>query len=187
MKDLEKVAPRAGFEPATNRLTAGCSTAELPGNTVLWRSAAAYSKPVSALQSRFSRPSGINLRIAAGIQAVQTSYVRRSGVLPVLIGQVRRKLELALEKAQGAEEEKAQQQRPKISLFGREIQMPESRPLRIAIGALLIVFGIFGFLPVLGFWMVPLGIFVLSYEFATVRRGRRRLAVWWQRRKGNGR
>ena len=28
-----EVAPRAGFEPATNRLTAGCSTAELPGNT----------------------------------------------------------------------------------------------------------------------------------------------------------
>ena len=27
-----EVAPRAGFEPATNRLTAGCSTAELPGN-----------------------------------------------------------------------------------------------------------------------------------------------------------
>ena len=29
----EKMAPRAGFEPATNRLTAGCSTTELPGNT----------------------------------------------------------------------------------------------------------------------------------------------------------
>ena len=27
------MAPRAGFEPATNRLTAGCSTTELPGNT----------------------------------------------------------------------------------------------------------------------------------------------------------
>jgi hypothetical protein len=27
-----EVAPRAGFEPATNRLTAGCSTTELPGN-----------------------------------------------------------------------------------------------------------------------------------------------------------
>jgi hypothetical protein len=26
-----ELAPRAGFEPATNRLTAGCSTAELPG------------------------------------------------------------------------------------------------------------------------------------------------------------
>ncbi len=28
----KEMAPRAGFEPATNRLTAGCSTAELPGN-----------------------------------------------------------------------------------------------------------------------------------------------------------
>jgi hypothetical protein len=26
------VAPRAGFEPATDRLTADCSTVELPGN-----------------------------------------------------------------------------------------------------------------------------------------------------------
>src|SRR5713226_7196024 len=29
---LRNLAPRAGFEPATNRLTAGCSTTELPGN-----------------------------------------------------------------------------------------------------------------------------------------------------------
>ncbi len=31
------MAPRAGFEPATNRLTAGCSTTELPGNTLRTR------------------------------------------------------------------------------------------------------------------------------------------------------
>ena len=31
-KPLKNLAPRAGFEPATNRLTAGCSTTELPGN-----------------------------------------------------------------------------------------------------------------------------------------------------------
>ncbi len=30
--------PRAGFEPATNRLTAGCSTTELPGNGAKARS-----------------------------------------------------------------------------------------------------------------------------------------------------
>src|SRR5262245_11901210 len=30
---LRRVAPRDGFEPSTNRLTAGCSTAELPGTT----------------------------------------------------------------------------------------------------------------------------------------------------------
>ena len=32
-KSLILLAPRAGFEPATNRLTAGCSTTELPGNS----------------------------------------------------------------------------------------------------------------------------------------------------------
>src|SRR5690242_2416210 len=32
VKLLELLAPGAGFEPATNRLTAGCSTTELPGN-----------------------------------------------------------------------------------------------------------------------------------------------------------
>ena len=30
---MKRMAPRAGFEPATNRLTAGCSTTELPRNT----------------------------------------------------------------------------------------------------------------------------------------------------------
>src|SRR5690606_11598882 len=32
------MAPRAGFEPATNRLTAGCSTTELPGSRSTGRS-----------------------------------------------------------------------------------------------------------------------------------------------------
>jgi hypothetical protein len=41
-----RMAPRAGFEPATNRLTAGCSTTELPGNTAaLACKAAAITKP----------------------------------------------------------------------------------------------------------------------------------------------
>jgi hypothetical protein len=69
----------------------------------------------------------------------------------------------------------------KISIFGREVAMPQSRWLRILIGVALIFFGILGFLPVLGFWMVPLGILVLSYEFAAVRRFRRRVSVWWER------
>ncbi len=71
----------------------------------------------------------------------------------------------------------------KISVFGREFAMPRSRGARIAIGSVLIVFGIFGFLPVLGFWMIPLGLLILSYEFASVRRLRRRFVVWWERRR----
>ena len=52
--------------------------------------------------------------------------------------------------------------------------MPHSRRKRVAIGVALIFFGFLGFLPVLGFWMIPLGVLVLSYEFAFVRRFRRR-------------
>jgi len=75
----------------------------------------------------------------------------------------------------------------KITIFGRELRMPRSRWLRVLIGIVLIVLGIFGFLPVLGFWMVPLGLLVLSYEFHLVRRLRRRSVVWWlKRRRRNG-
>lgn len=70
-----------------------------------------------------------------------------------------------------------------ILLFGRSFAMPRSRPLRICVGAFLMLFGVFGFLPVLGFWMLPLGLLVLSYEFAAMRRWRRRSAVWWGKRR----
>ncbi|MET3661118.1 hypothetical protein [Aquamicrobium ahrensii] len=71
----------------------------------------------------------------------------------------------------------------KIRLMGKEFMLPRSRRARIFIGVGLIALGCFGFLPVLGFWMIPLGLLVLSYEFARVRRWRRRSAVWWERRK----
>ena len=32
-----RLAPRVGFEPTTNRLTADRSTTELPGNILIWR------------------------------------------------------------------------------------------------------------------------------------------------------
>jgi len=74
----------------------------------------------------------------------------------------------------------------KITVLGREFAMPRSRRLRIAMGVLLLVCGVLGFLPVLGFWMFPLGLLVLSYEFALVRRWRRRAVVWRERRRRRG-
>lgn len=75
----------------------------------------------------------------------------------------------------------------KIKLLGREFAMPRSRPLRIGIGVMLVILGCFGFLPVLGFWMIPLGLVILSYEYALVRRWRRRSEVWWAERRGRRR
>ena len=74
-------------------------------------------------------------------------------------------------------------QHASIRIFGRELPLPRSRPLRIALGVLLILLGFLGFLPVLGFWMIPLGLLVLSHDFAVVRRQRRKLTVWWERRR----
>ena len=72
----------------------------------------------------------------------------------------------------------------RIKLFGREIILPQSRLLRVTIGVVLVILGCFGFLPILGFWMIPLGLLVLSYEFAAIRRWRRRFVVQWGRREG---
>ena len=66
--------------------------------------------------------------------------------------------------------------------FGkRRIHLPGSRAVRIAIGALLVMCGLLGFLPVLGFWMVPLGLLVLSVDIPAVRRFRRKVEVKWGR------
>ena len=68
--------------------------------------------------------------------------------------------------------------------FGRfSIPIPASRPMRIGFGIGLCIGGLLGFLPILGFWMIPLGLLVLSIDLATVRRFRRRLEVRWGRRK----
>lgn len=65
----------------------------------------------------------------------------------------------------------------------RSIPLPASRAARIALGGALIAGGLFGFLPVIGFWMLPLGLVVLSVDLPAVRRARRRLVVWWHRRR----
>ena len=66
-------------------------------------------------------------------------------------------------------------------------RMPKSRIGRTIVGLLLIIGGILGFLPVLGFWMIPLGLIILSYDSPLIRRWRRKREVqlgrWWHRRR----
>lgn len=72
---------------------------------------------------------------------------------------------------------------PKITIGNNRFALPRSRILRIVIGVLLILGGIAGFLPILGFWMIPLGLLVLSVDLPVVRRWRRRLVLWWEGRR----
>lgn len=67
--------------------------------------------------------------------------------------------------------------------FGRwRMPLPRSRGLRVALGGALVVGGLLGFLPVLGFWMLPLGVVVLSADSPAMRRLRRRAEVRFGRR-----
>jgi hypothetical protein len=77
---------------------------------------------------------------------------------------------------------------PKVRIGRFAIDLPENRLVRIALGVTLVVAGgLFGFLPILGYWMVPLGLLVLASDSAPIRRFNRRAGVaivgWWKGRK----
>lgn len=57
------------------------------------------------------------------------------------------------------------------------------RVTRVAIGLALILGGLFAFLPVLGLWMIPLGLAVMFFEAPWVRGKWRALRAWWRSRR----
>ena len=69
-----------------------------------------------------------------------------------------------------------------IRLFNRPVSLPASRLARTILGCALVIGGMLGFLPILGFWMIPLGLIVLSVDSPLVRRWRRKAEVWFSRR-----
>ena len=73
-----------------------------------------------------------------------------------------------------------------INFLGRRIPVPRNMLLRILLGVVLVLGGFLGFLPILGYWMVPVGLLVLSIDFPVVRRFRRnatvRLGAWFKQR-----
>ncbi len=64
---------------------------------------------------------------------------------------------------------------------------PEARLARWPLGLALIVGGVFGFLPVLGFWMIPLGALLIGEDIPPVRRATLSLLGWIYRRWGSWR
>lgn len=76
-----------------------------------------------------------------------------------------------------------------ISILGRRIPIPQSVRMRRVLGGSLVAGGALGFLPILGFWMLPLGLVVLSHDSHRVRRWRRKsvIYIWrkWVRRNAS--
>jgi hypothetical protein len=69
-----------------------------------------------------------------------------------------------------------------IKVLNRTVPIPGSRRGRIALGSALVAGGIVGFLPVVGFWMLPLGLLVLAHDIPRVRRWRRKALLLWAKR-----
>jgi hypothetical protein len=65
-----------------------------------------------------------------------------------------------------------------FSRFIHWVREPKLIWLRLPLGVALICGGLVGFLPVLGFWMVPLGLILLAQDFRPVERGVYRLINW---------
>jgi hypothetical protein len=62
------------------------------------------------------------------------------------------------------------------------IRRPHMHLVRIPVAILLILGGIFSFLPILGLWMLPLGLMVLAVDIPALRRPVGNLLVRGQRR-----
>lgn len=60
----------------------------------------------------------------------------------------------------------------------RKVRSPGAAPYRIPVGVALTVGGCLGFLPVLGFWMAPLGLAVLAQDVAVMRPPVARAIAW---------
>ncbi len=77
----------------------------------------------------------------------------------------------------------------KINIVGYRIGVPGHPVLRTLLGAVMVLGGLLGFLPILGYWMVPVGMAILAIDFPAVRRFQRRMNIrignWLHRRWPN--
>ena len=73
------------------------------------------------------------------------------------------------------------EKRKTIRLGRYHMPVPRSPWVRISLGSGLCFGGFLGFLPILGFWMLPLGVVLLSYDVPVARRVKRWMMKWWRK------
>ncbi len=76
-----------------------------------------------------------------------------------------------------------------IKFAGLNVRVPAHPIVRAVLGIALVLGGVFSFLPILGLWMLPLGLIMLSIDSAWIRKFRRkseiRLGRWLIKRYPN--
>ncbi|MCO5130359.1 MAG: hypothetical protein M9932_07320 [Xanthobacteraceae bacterium] len=71
---------------------------------------------------------------------------------------------------------------PKLARFSGWVRQPSLWLIRVPLGLLLILGGIFSFLPVLGIWMLPLGLMLIAQDIPLLQPPMIRLLNWMERK-----
>lgn len=70
----------------------------------------------------------------------------------------------------------------RVSRAIRWLRAPGSRWIRLPLGLVLIASGFFGFLPVLGFEFIPLGLLLVAQDVPFLRKPVGALTIWLERK-----
>lgn len=71
---------------------------------------------------------------------------------------------------------------PRPARFVGWLRQPSSRFVRIPLAVLLVVGGLFSFLPVLGLWMLPLGLILIAQDVPFLQEPLARALGWAERK-----
>ena len=71
---------------------------------------------------------------------------------------------------------------PRPAKFVRWLRRPSSRLVRIPLAVLLVVGGVFSFLPILGLWMLPLGLLLIAQDVPFLQKPLARMLGWIERK-----
>jgi hypothetical protein len=71
---------------------------------------------------------------------------------------------------------------PKAARFVSWLRRPSSRLIRIPLAILLVVGGVFSFLPILGLWMLPLGLLLIAQDLPFLQKPLAQMLGWIERK-----
>jgi hypothetical protein len=71
---------------------------------------------------------------------------------------------------------------PRLAKFVGWLRRPSSRLVRIPLAILLVVGGILSFLPILGLWMLPLGLLLIAQDVPFLQKPLARMLGWIERK-----
>jgi len=71
---------------------------------------------------------------------------------------------------------------PRPAAFVRWLRKPSSRLVRIPLALLLVVGGVFSFLPILGLWMLPLGLLLIAQDVPFLQKPLAAMLGWIERK-----